>query len=136
MGELSQSDYSGFDLISVYKDTRLIKTLRESVRSIESGDNIVVFPEDSTKGYLSELEGFHEGFVLLAELCLRRGIDLPIYTAYFRKGDTTYIFDAPVRFSELSEKFESRAEIAQYLCDRCNAIGKMQFDDKVEEEVK
>jgi cytochrome c-type biogenesis protein len=75
--------YAGFDLISVYRDTRLIKTLRESVRAIESGDNIVVFPEDSTKGYLAELEGFHEGFVLLAELCLRRGIDLPIYVSYF-----------------------------------------------------
>lgn len=130
--------YSGFDLISVYNDARLIKTLRESVRAIESGDNIVVFPEDSTKGYLSELEGFHEGFVLLAELCLRRGIDLPIYTAYFRKSDTTYIFDAPVRFSELCEKYKTREDIAQYLCDRCNIIGKMQFDDngKVREEIK
>ena len=121
--------YSGFDLISVYKDTRLIKTLRESVRAIESGDNIVVFPEDSTKGYLSELEGFHEGFVLLAELCLKRGIDLPVYVSYFRKSDTTYIFDAPVKFSELREKFESRAEIASYLCNRCNELGKMQFDE-------
>ena len=121
--------YSGFDLISVYKDTRLIKTLRESVRAIESGDNIVVFPEDSTKGYLAELEGFHEGFVLLAELCLKRGIDLPIYVSYFRKSDTTYIFDAPVRFSELHEKYRSREEIASYLCNRCNELGKMQFDE-------
>ena len=121
--------YAGFDLISVYRDTRLIKTLRESVRAIESGDNIVVFPEDSTKGYLAELEGFHEGFVLLAELCLRRGIDLPIYVSYFRKSDNTYIFDAPVRFSELSEKYKSREEIAKHLCNRCNELGRMHLDN-------
>ena len=121
--------YAGFDLISVYRDTRLIKTLRESVRAIESGDNIVVFPEDSTKGYLAELEGFHEGFVLLAELCLRRGIDLPIYVSYFRKSDNTYIFDVPVRFSELSEKYKSREEIAKHLCNRCNELGSMRLNN-------
>jgi hypothetical protein len=121
--------YSGFDLISVYRDTRLIKTLRESVRALESGDNIVIFPEDSRNGYLSELEGFHGGFILLAELCERRGIDLPIYVSYFRKSDKTYIFDAPVRYSELSAKYKSREEIGNYLCERCNAIGKMQFDE-------
>ncbi|MBR2971904.1 MAG: hypothetical protein IKC61_03120 [Clostridia bacterium] len=121
--------YSGFDLISVYRDARLIRTLRESVRALESGDNIVIFPEDSRNGYLSELEGFHEGFILLAELCERRGIDLPIYVSYFRKSDKTYIFDAPVKYSELSEKYKSREEISRYLCERCNAIGKMQFDE-------
>jgi hypothetical protein len=43
-----------------------------------------------------------------------------------------------VRFSEIREKYKSREEIAQYLCDRCNIIGKMQFDEngKVKEEIK
>ena len=120
--------YSGFDLISTYKDIRFTKTVRESVKAISSGDNIVVFPEDSAKGYLAELEGFHMGFVLLADICRRRGMDIPIYVSYFRKSDLTYIFDAPVRYSELYEKYNSRAEIARYLCDRCNELGKMQFD--------
>ena len=121
--------YAGFDLISTYKDTRLIKTLRESVASLKSGDNIVIFPEDSTNGYLPELEGFHEGFVLLADVCNKQGLDLPIYVSYFRKSDRTYIFDAPVMYSELYAKYKSRAEIAKHLCHRCNELGKMQFDE-------
>ncbi len=121
--------YSGFDLISTYKDVRLIKTLRESIESLKSGDNVVVFPEDSTKGYLAELEGFHEGFVLLADTCKKKGMDLPIYVSYFRKSDRTYIFDAPVMYSELSAKYKSREKIASYLCHRCNELGKMQFDE-------
>ena len=120
--------YAGFDLISTYEDFRLVKTLRESIEALKSGDNIVIFPEDSTKGYLSELEGFHEGFVLLADCCKKKGIDLPIYVSYFRKSDRTYIFDAPVKYSELCSKFDNREQIAKYLCDRCNELGKMQFD--------
>ena len=121
--------YAGFDLISTYKDTRLIKTLRESVASLKSGDNIVIFPEDSTNGYLPELEGFHEGFVLLADVCKKQGFDLPIYVSYFRKSDRTYIFDAPVMYSELSAKYKTRHDIAEYLCNRCNELGKMKFDE-------
>ena len=121
--------YSGFDLISIYRGTGLVKTLRESVKAIENGDNVVIFPEDSTNGYLSELEGFHGGFVLLAELCHRKGIDVPIYVSYFRKSDLTYIFDAPIMYSELLSKYGTREEIAKYLCARCNEIGKMQFDE-------
>ena len=124
--------YAGFDLISTYKDIRFTKTIRESIKALKSGDNVVVFPEDSTNGYLSELEGFHQGFVLLAQICHRRGIDVPIYVSYFRKSDFTYIFDAPVRYAELAEKCGSRAEIARYLCERCNELGKMQFDEKNE----
>jgi 1-acyl-sn-glycerol-3-phosphate acyltransferase len=121
--------YSGFDLISTYKDVRLIKTLRESIEALKSGDNVVVFPEDSKNGYLSELEGFHEGFVLLADTCRKKGMDLPVYVSYFRKSDRTYIFDAPVMYSELCARYNSREQIAKYLCNRCNELGKMQFDE-------
>jgi hypothetical protein len=121
--------YSGFDLISIYRGTGLVKTLRESVKAIESGSNVVIFPEDSTNGYLSELEGFHGGFVLLAELCYRKGIDVPIYVSYFRKSDLTYIFDAPVMYSELLQKHGTRSAIAEYLCERCNELGRMQLDE-------
>ena len=121
--------YSGFDLISTYKDTRLVKTLRESVDALKSGDNIVIFPEDSKNGYKAELEGFLAGFALLADFSKSKGLDLPIYVSYFRKSDKTYIFDAPVLYSKLTEKLSGRAEIARYLCDRCNELGKMQFDE-------
>lgn len=121
--------YSGLELISTYRDTRIIKTVRESVKALQEGDNIVIYPEDSTKGYLAELESFHEGFVLLADVCKHRGIDLPIFVSYFRKDDLTYIIDKPVYYSELTRDGSSRAEVAKKLCDRCNALGRMKFDD-------
>jgi hypothetical protein len=117
--------YSGLDLISTYRDARLVKTIRESLSAIENGENVVVFPEISEEGYLAELEGFHEGVVMLAEICHKRGIDLPIFVTYFRKSDLTYIVDKPVTYSELACGDKTRAEIAKDLCDRCNTLGKI-----------
>lgn len=127
--------YKGLNLISTYKDARLVKTLRESMEALKQGDNIVVFPEDSKNGYLEQLEGFFAGFVMLAEVCYKRGMDVPIFVTYFRRKDLKYIIDAPVKYSELAKGGATRADIAKRLLDRCNELGRMTFDksEKVEE---
>jgi hypothetical protein len=117
--------YSGLNLISTYKDARLVKTMRESIQAIKEGDNIVAFPEISDNGYLAELEGFHEGVVLLAEFCYKRGIDIPIFVTYFRKSDLKYFIDKPILYSELASSGKTRLELAEELCQRCNALGKI-----------
>lgn len=122
--------YKGLNLISSYRDGRLIKTIRESIETIKEGTNVVIFPEDSTNGYLEELEGFYLGFTLLAESCLKKGIDAPIFVTYFRKKDLKYIIDAPVYYSQLIQKYKTREEIAQQLVKRCNDLGKLNFDKK------
>ena len=126
--------YKGLDLISTYKDGRFIKTIRESVSAIKEGDNIVIYPEDSKKGYLPELEGFFGGFVVLAETCKKQGIDVPIYVTYFKKSELTYIVDAPVMYSELTKNGESREEVALKLLNRCNELGKMTFNESVKDD--
>lgn len=135
--------YKGLNLISTYRDMRFRKTIKESVSALKAGENIVIFPEDSAKGYLEELEGFFAGFVLLAEVCKKQGMDLPVYVAYFRKKDCTYIIDKPVLYSELSKNGETKEMIAKRLVERCNELGKMQFgapmsalNEKESEEVK
>ncbi len=126
---LTNMFYSGLDLISTYQDGRFIKTIRESIDSLKQGDNIVIFPEQSDRGYLKELEGFHAGFVLLAEQCRKEGLDVPIYVSYFKKEENTYIFDAPIMYSALLEKFKTRDEITKQLCLRCNELGKITADE-------
>ena len=124
--------YSGLNLISTYHDTRFVKTIRESIAALQSGDNIIIYPEVSDKGYLPVLEGFHPGFVLLCEMCLKRGMDIPIYVTYFKRNDLTYIVDKPVYYSEIAKKFDSREDIAHYFCERCNELGQMSFDGDAE----
>jgi len=117
--------YKGLRLISIYKDYRLKHTIEESVEAIKSGESIVIYPEDSTKGYLDELEGFHAGFVLLAKTCLNKGIDVPIYVSYYNKKQKKYMIDKPVKYSELVNKYQTKEEISKALCVRCNELGKM-----------
>ena len=56
-------------------------------------------------------------------------MDLPIYVTYFRKKDLTYIIDKPVLYSELCKDGAAKEELARRLVERCNELGKMQFDD-------
>lgn len=120
--------YKGLNLISTYPDGRFKNTIKESIDAIEKGENIVIFPEKSDNGYQAELEGFYGGFVLFAEVCKKKGIDLPIYASYFNKESKTYLIDKPIMYSTLSANGATREEIAKALCDRCNELGKMTYD--------
>ena len=126
--------YSGFNLISSYRDARFMITIKESIKALKDGDNIVIFPENSSKGYLEELEGFHNGYILLLEQCENKKIDVPIYVSYFRKSDRTYIFDKPYKYSELKEKYQTRDEISKFLCFRCNELRKIKVEDITKEQ--
>jgi hypothetical protein len=117
--------YKGLNLISTYKDGRFTKTIKESIASIQNGNNIVIFPEKSESGYQDTLEGFYNGFVMLAEVCQKREIDLPIYVSYYNKKRKLYIFDKPVLYSEISKNNKTKSEIAEALCNRCNEIGEL-----------
>ena len=117
--------YSGLDLISTYRDGRFKNTIRETIEALKSGNNIVIFPEDSEKGYLKELEGFHAGFVLMCEQCLKDGIDVPVCVSYYIKEKNIYVFDEPVLYSELKQNYTTRDEMSKALCLRCNELGKM-----------
>ena len=127
---LTNMFYSGFNLISTYQDARFLKTIRESEESIRKGESIVIFPENSTNGYLAELEGFHPGFLLLLETLYKKGIDTPVYVTYFKKKEKIYVIDKPVMYSTLLKEHKTREAISDVLRLRCNELGKMEFDEK------
>ncbi len=120
--------YKGLELISVYKDGRLIKTLRESEKAIADGDNIVIFPEKSDNGYEKELKGFYSGFVLLAERLLKKGVDVDVVVAYYKKGEKQYLFSEAIKYSELKMRYLERESIAKALVLSCNRLGALEFD--------
>ena len=121
--------YKGLNLISTYHDARFTKTIKESLSAIKNGENIVIFPEISNDGYKETLDGFYGGFVLFAEVCKRGGIDLPIFVSYFHKKKKIYLIDKPIKYSELCKNGETREQITQMLCDRCNELGQMIAND-------
>ena len=121
--------YKGLNLISTYQDGRFMKTMKESLSAVQEGNSIVVFPEDSTNGYLPELEGFFAGFAVFAEYCLKKGADIPIVVSYFKKQERIYIFDKPVNYSTLLKECGDRENVSQRLLKRCNELGKLNVDE-------
>lgn len=117
--------YKGLNLISTYPDIRLRKTINESIETLENGKNVIIFPEDSKNGYLDELEGFHKGVSLLITTYLKKGKDTNIYVSYYKKKERRYIVDRPILASELAQKYKTHQELVDYLCKRCNELGKM-----------
>jgi len=114
--------YKGLNLISTYRDYRFLKTIKESINTIKDNQSIIIFPEDSSEGYFDNLKSFHAGFVVFANACYKKGIDLPIYVTYFRKKDNTYIVDKHIKYSSFVERGLSREQIAEYLCKQANEI--------------
>ncbi|MBR2505793.1 MAG: hypothetical protein IKB70_02455 [Bacilli bacterium] len=119
--------YRGLNLISTYKDLRFKKTIDESISTIKNGENVVIFPEDSTNGYLPQLENLFKGFIFLAESCEREGVDVPIVVSFFKIKENAYIFDQPILYSEVKEKYKTREEIAKYFLLRCNELGRKEI---------
>lgn len=128
--------YKGLNLISTYRDQRFYKTLKQSYSAIEKGDSIVVFPENSEKGYLKELESFYGGFVVLAEYAYKKGKDVQIVVSYFIKEKNRYVFDKPIRYSVLLSERKTREQMMDYLLNRCNALGRMEDGNKDEENLE
>ena len=122
--------YKGLNLISTYHDQRFFKTIKESLEAIRKGENIVIYPENSEKGYLAELEGFYGGFLTLAEMSYRQGMDVSIYVTYFKKSERIYVVDKPIKYSELIKGNPSKEEIMNKLLTRCNELGKMTFTNE------
>ena len=123
--------YRGLNLISTYADARLRGTFEESLATLSEHQSIIIFPENSENGYLAELEGFHKGFIGLAEHALKKGMDLPIYVTYLEKSQHRHIVAAPIKFSELKARYSSRDEIAAAMCERCNELGRMAREHKI-----
>lgn len=114
--------YKGLQLISTYKDVRFKTTLKNSYKTIKNGYNLVIFPEDSSNGYFDDLKHFFAGFVVLCEYCLKRNLDLNIYTSYFIKKENSYIVGKVVKFSQIKKQFKDRNVIAEFMLNQVNGL--------------
>ena len=117
--------YKGLELISTYRDHRLRKTLDESIKTLKDNQSLIIFPENSSDGYHDELKECFAGFVVLGKVCLKQGIDLPVYTSYFRKKEKVIVVDKPIMMSELLGSGLDKKQIAENIRTRMNELGNM-----------
>ena len=108
--------------IGVYKDNRLLSTMRESLKRMKAGDNIVIFPEEDIP-HNDIVWEFQEGFVNLASLYVRQTRQpvefVPMYIApALRKA----FIGEPTRYSSEAESMGEKQRVKEYLMSEITNI--------------
>lgn len=126
LGKLSLWCMRQLEVIPVYRDkpTELIKTFRQSVEAMQTGDNLLIFPEnpnaiEQDHGYEHDgLGPLFEGFTLLASIYYKRTHKacrfMPMYA---HKGTRTLCFGHEVVYNPEAEDDELERKRVVSLCE-------------------
>ena len=115
--------YKGIKVLPTYTDMRFMHTIRCSMDVLNSGASVMIFPEDSNKGYFDELTGAFAGFVALAEQYFNKtGEDVPIIPAYYHKKTKKIIINPEISVQKLKAQGFNRYQIAEKVKDEINLI--------------
>lgn len=123
LGIVTGLAYHSMNVIPSYEDARLLITLKTSMRHLEQEQPVLIFPEDSSKGYHEILTHYHPGFVFLAEKFNdKHEKDIPVYSVYYSKKENAFIIDKPYFLKRLLQEGHSREAIALLFRDRANEL--------------
>ena len=106
--------YRGMKVLPTFPDARIKRTLKYSMECLDADFPLLIFPEDSNKGYFDEMTHFYSGFVLLSELYFKnKGEDLPVFPVYFGRKKKKIVVGKPLYVQDLIKKGLNRDEIAE-----------------------
>lgn len=111
------------ETIPVYKDTRLRKTINDTVARLDEGNDVIIFPEHRVN-YNKYINDFQVNFVDVARFHTRRtNKDLyfyPVYTCYkLRK----VLIGEPTKYNPEANIDEERIRITKYLQTEITKLG-------------
>ena len=103
--------------IGVYKDSRLLSTMRESIRHMKQGDNIVIFPEHEVT-YNDIVWEFQQGFVDLAAVYTRQtGEPVDFVPMYIAPKLKRVCLGKPIAFDPKASLDAERDRVCHALMD-------------------
>ena len=115
--------YKGMKFIPTFTDMRFLHTVKCSEAVLDAGESVLIFPEDSSKGYLDEITKALPGFVMLAELYnKKKDCDIPILPLYYHKRTRRILVGEAFSEKTLCEQGLTREEIAEVGRQRINGL--------------
>ena len=125
----SKGMYKGMKVIPSYEDMRLIHTIHDVAGTMDNGLPVVLFPENSDKGYQKVLHDLHEGYIVISKfVSKKRQKETPIYPFYMHVKRKTIIIGKPFYLSQFEGK--DNKEILKYTADRINELNPWLEEDK------
>lgn len=118
--------YAGMRIIPTYQDGRFMQSIKDSMKILKEGKGLLIFPENSSQGYFDEITSFHPGFVMMLDLALRQGLDLSVYVSFFQRKKNRFVFDKPIKYSQLKEEHPDKDELIEYLRQKMNSLASIE----------
>ena len=115
--------YRNVGVIPTYTDASLLNTMKISMERLEGGNNVLIFPEDSTDGYFEVLTKYYPGFAMLSKLYMKKtGIDLPVYPIHLNKKKRIITIGEPMFVGKELGNGKTLEEIAEFAKDYTNSL--------------
>ena len=119
---LSVVVFNNAHTIGVYHDTRLIGTFKNTVKRLQEGNHIVIFPEHDVK-YNHIIYDFQDRFIDAAKLYYKKtGKQVSFVPLYIAPKLQQMHLGKPVRFDPNTPIDEERRRICRYLMDEITDI--------------
>lgn len=108
--------------IPVFRDNRLIKTFKQTISSLQEGENVIIFPE-CYEPHNHIVHQFQDKFVDVAKLYHdRTGTELFFVPLYIAPALKKMYLGKPIRYNAMLPKEKERQRICQYLMDEITKI--------------
>lgn len=110
--------------IGVYHDMRIMSTFKDSIKLMQEGANILIFPEKDEK-YNNILYKFQENFIDVAKLYYKKtGIELKFVPIYIAPTLKTMYIGKGVDFIGKNKIEEERKRISAYLSEEITSMAR------------
>ncbi len=115
--------YKGMRVLPTFQNARLKETVKRSLDIINNNVPVMIFPEDSSKGYFETLTALLPGFVTLSDAYYKKtGIDLPVYPIYYSTQKKVMIIGKPCYVQEYVSQGLNRKQIAEIYLSKINEL--------------
>ena len=108
--------------IGVYHDTRILSTFKNTVKKLQEGKSVVIFPEHDVKHNHIVYE-FQDKFIDIAKLYYKKtGMELSFVPMYIAPKLRKICLGKPIRFHAEEAMDAERSRICTYLMDEITAV--------------
>lgn len=105
--------YRAIGLIPTYTDSRFYSTVKSSCRILDENSALLIFPEDSSKGYQEPPVSFYRGFVTMSRLYKNmRNEDVPVYVCYYSAKARSCVVSKPIYVNAMLESGMTQEQVA------------------------
>lgn len=116
--------FNNANTIGVYRDSRIISTFKNTVKSLQEGATVVIFPECYTP-YSNIVYDFQENFVDIAKLYYKRtGKQLQFVPMYIAPNLKKMFIEKPISFDMNEDIRSQKTRICRYLMETITEKGR------------